>query len=191
MPEGTANPWAREALPGLRLRGETVMTRQRWLKSSFSCELKPSRHLANRIVFCNDCLSNRTLWVSASGTLDCSACGSQNWMHLSVPLANRASLVANFPRVSLPFGARAAVSTECSEGEFAKGPHLSTPQEIIAAANYFAGWVDSRGGAAVQSIHQRLRHLRMPIRGILIRTQQVLWTRLCCIRSWLAPAKQA
>ena len=167
------------------------MTRQRWLKSGFSCELKPSRHLANRIVFCNDCLSNRTLWVSSSGTLDCSVCGSQNWMHHSVPLANRTSLVAKSPPVSLTFQDRADVTADYSEREFAKGPHLSSLQEIVAAASYLVGWVNSCGCAAVQSIHRMSGQLRAPLRATLVRTHQILWTRLCCIRSWLAPAKQA
>jgi hypothetical protein len=68
------------------------MTRHRWFRSSLTCELRAVRHMENRIVFCNDCFANRTLRVSASGTLDCSDCGSQNWMHLAVPLANRGTL---------------------------------------------------------------------------------------------------
>ena len=168
------------------------MTRQRWLKSGFSCELKPSRHLANRIVFCNDCLSNRTLWVSSSGTLDCSVCGSQNWMHHSVPLANRrTSLVAKSPPVSLTFQDRADVTAEYSEREFAKGPHLFTLQEIVAAASHLVGWVNSCGCATVQSIHGCLDSFVLRFAPPLFGLHQILWTRLCCIRSWLAPAKQA
>jgi hypothetical protein len=72
------------------------MTRHRWFRSSLTCELRAVRHLENRIVFCNDCFASRTLRVSASGTLDCSDCGSQNWMHLAVPLANRGILGFNY-----------------------------------------------------------------------------------------------
>ena len=65
------------------------MTTTTLAQAGFSCELKPSRHLANRIVFCNDCRvkSNAlgvifwnfgllSLWIAE---LDASA----------VPLANR------------------------------------------------------------------------------------------------------
>ena len=173
------------------------MTRQRWLKSGFSCELKPSRHLANRIVFCNDCLSNRTLWVSASGTLDCSVCGSQNWMHHAVPLANRASVAAKAVspardvETSLACAALAAAPVRHPDGELGKERSRVTLKSIATAATYLTGWVDSCGRATVQSIHEIFGQLRVPLRCSLLRLQQVLWAWLCCIRSWLAPAKQA
>ncbi len=40
------------------------------------------RSLADRVVLCADCDTTRTLSVSVSGHLVCSACGSDNWMHL-------------------------------------------------------------------------------------------------------------
>ena len=40
------------------------------------------RSLADRVVLCADCDATRTLSVSTSGHLVCSACGSDNWMHL-------------------------------------------------------------------------------------------------------------
>jgi hypothetical protein len=174
------------------------MTRQRWLRSSFSCELKPSRHLENRIVFCNDCLSNRTLWVSASGTLDCSNCGSQNWMHMAVPLANRPRVVAKSGPAKkvenrLTVDARAVVAAPVKppEREFGKERHLLTLEQVTDAASHLAGWFDSGGHTAVHLIQQMLGKLRTPLHGALFRIHQALRTRLCCIRNWLAPAKQA
>ena len=40
------------------------------------------RSLENRIVLCADCDATRTLSVSIAGSLVCSTCGSDNWMHL-------------------------------------------------------------------------------------------------------------
>jgi cytoskeletal protein CcmA (bactofilin family) len=40
------------------------------------------RSLEDRIILCADCDAQRTLSVSTSGNLVCSACGSDNWMHL-------------------------------------------------------------------------------------------------------------
>ena len=42
------------------------------------------RSLEDRIILCADCDATRTLSVSISGNLVCSACGSENWMHLPV-----------------------------------------------------------------------------------------------------------
>ena len=40
------------------------------------------RSLEDRIILCADCDATRTLSTSNSGTLVCSTCGSDNWMHL-------------------------------------------------------------------------------------------------------------
>ncbi len=40
------------------------------------------RTLEDRVVLCADCDATRTLSVLISGNLVCSACGSDNWMHL-------------------------------------------------------------------------------------------------------------
>jgi cytoskeletal protein CcmA (bactofilin family) len=40
------------------------------------------RYLEDRVVLCADCDATRTLSVLISGNLVCSACGSDNWMHL-------------------------------------------------------------------------------------------------------------
>ena len=174
------------------------MTRQRWLRSSFSCELRPSRHLENRIVFCNDCLSNRTLWISASGTLDCSICGSQNWMHVAVPLANRPRVVAKSGPAQnvenrVTVAARAVVTTPVKppERELGKERHLITLEQMTGAASHLARWLDSCGRTAVQLIHQMLGQRCTPLYGTLFRIHQGLRLRLGCIRNWLAPAKQA
>jgi cytoskeletal protein CcmA (bactofilin family) len=42
------------------------------------------RSLKDRVILCADCDATRTLSVSVSGNLVCSACGSDNWMHLPV-----------------------------------------------------------------------------------------------------------
>jgi hypothetical protein len=47
------------------------------------------RSLENRLVFCADCDANRILGVSCSGSLICSDCGSENWMHIAIPLVAR------------------------------------------------------------------------------------------------------
>jgi ribosomal protein S27E len=178
------------------------MTRQRWFRSSLTCGLKPVRHLENRIVFCNDCLANRTLWVSASGTLDCSLCGSQNWMHLAVPLTNRATLspkhspdvaAAQRARPSLTPGARASsvAQTAQTDREFVKrGPNLLSMEEVTAVANHLIGWVDSRSRTTVQSIHETSGCLRIALHSTVLLGQQVFWNRFCCIRNWFSPAKQ-
>jgi len=57
------------------------MARTNWLKWRTGSEKKP-HYLQNRVVFCVDCESNRSL-VCESGTLMCSSCGSQNWMFLA------------------------------------------------------------------------------------------------------------
>ncbi len=66
------------------------MTRKFWLKLGKAPQLHVRRTLDNRIVFCANCESNRTLGVSSSGILSCSSCGSENWMYLSAPI------IANF-----------------------------------------------------------------------------------------------
>ena len=40
------------------------------------------RSMEDRVVLCVDCDNSRTLSLSASGSLVCSTCGSDNWMHL-------------------------------------------------------------------------------------------------------------
>jgi cytoskeletal protein CcmA (bactofilin family) len=40
------------------------------------------RFLEGRIILCADCDATRTLSLSTSGSLVCSTCGSDNWMHL-------------------------------------------------------------------------------------------------------------
>jgi hypothetical protein len=178
------------------------MTRQRWLRSSLTCELKAVRHLENRIVFCNDCLANRTLWVSASGTLDCSLCGSQNWMHLAVPLINRATLSPKHgaevvavkrtqPALTPGVQASSVAQTGQTDREFVKkGPNLPSLEEVTAAANHLIAWVDSCSRAAVQSIHETAGHLRIALHSTVLLGQQAFRNRFCCIRNWFSPAKQ-
>ena len=178
------------------------MTRQSWFRSSFTRELRPLRHLENRIVFCNDCLANRTLWVSASGTLDCSLCGSQNWMHLSVPIANRSRLGKSGSRVetvardskassALDVRATSVPRPTHPDRELVKnGLRLITLGETNAAASHFVWWLGSCGRAVVQSIHEMSGQLGTPLHDTLLRIQRVFRHRFCCIRDWLSPAKQ-
>jgi hypothetical protein len=176
------------------------MKRQRWLRSSYTCELRPIRHLGNRIVYCNDCVANRTLWVSASGTLDCSVCGSQNWMHLAVPLANRSRLDNSCPRVETPTAKAsrvlgvlpASVARAAYPGseDVERGLDFITLRDVTAAAGHCIARIGLCSRAAVQSIHEISGQLRTPLRGTLLRIQQVFRNRFCCIRNWLAPAKQ-
>jgi hypothetical protein len=60
------------------------MTRKNWLEWRAESKEKPGRYLEDRIVYCADCETRRSL-TSNSGALACSACGSEHWMHLSVP----------------------------------------------------------------------------------------------------------
>ena len=62
------------------------MTRNRWIKLEKARQLGVKRALENRIVFCANCDSNRTLSVTSSGNLVCSSCGSKNWMHVTTPI---------------------------------------------------------------------------------------------------------
>ena len=43
----------------------------------------PHRVLEDRIVFCVDCDTNRSLTTNGLGQLVCSACASEAWMYLS------------------------------------------------------------------------------------------------------------
>ena len=61
------------------------MTRKDWLRSGHVL-LRPKRFLENRLVYCADCDATRPLAVSSSGSLICSSCGSEQWMHISIPL---------------------------------------------------------------------------------------------------------
>ena len=45
----------------------------------------PRRVLEDRIVFCVDCDTNRSLTTNGLGQLVCSACASEAWMYLSAP----------------------------------------------------------------------------------------------------------
>jgi len=179
------------------------MTKQSWFRSSFTCELRPLRHLENRIVFCNDCLANRTLWVSASGTLDCSVCGSQNWMHLVVPLANRSRLgksespagaAARDSKTSAAVDLRPMIVAQATyvDRELVENGrlHFITRREAISAINHFVCWLNSCSRAAVHSIHEMSRQLGTPLHDALPRIQRVFRNRFCCIRDWLSPAKQ-
>ena len=47
-----------------------------------SSHLGARRALEDRIILCADCDATRTLSLSTSGSLVCSTCGSDNWMHL-------------------------------------------------------------------------------------------------------------
>src|SRR5690349_17786771 len=42
------------------------------------------RSLEDRVVLCADCDATRTLTLLISGSLVCSTCGSDNWMHLPI-----------------------------------------------------------------------------------------------------------
>jgi len=53
-----------------------------WLKRGKSPSLSTNRTLDNRTVICADCDANRILMVSTLGSLICSSCGSENWMHM-------------------------------------------------------------------------------------------------------------
>ena len=66
------------------------MKKQFWLQRDKAPQLHVRRGLNNRIIFCANCESNRTLGVSSAGNLSCSSCGSENWMYLSAPI------IANF-----------------------------------------------------------------------------------------------
>ena len=47
-----------------------------------SSHLGVRRALEDRIILCADCDATRKLSLSTSGSLVCSTCGSDNWMHL-------------------------------------------------------------------------------------------------------------
>lgn len=65
------------------------MDRKRWLNLGKVSRIRVKRGLEDRIVFCANCDSNRTLSVSSCGNLTCSSCGSENWMYLSAPIASK------------------------------------------------------------------------------------------------------
>jgi hypothetical protein len=58
------------------------MTRKNWLEWRAESKNKPAHYLENRIVYCADCETRRSL-ASDSGVLACSVCGSEHWSHLS------------------------------------------------------------------------------------------------------------
>jgi len=70
------------------------MRRTAWLRFDRSSkinlrDISRGRLLANRIVLCADCDTNRALVVSSSAHLICSSCGSENWMFVSAPMIAR------------------------------------------------------------------------------------------------------
>lgn len=58
------------------------MTRRNWLQWRAESKDKPAHYLENRIIYCADCETRRSL-TSDSGVLACSVCGSEHWMHLA------------------------------------------------------------------------------------------------------------
>jgi hypothetical protein len=60
------------------------MTRKNWLEWRAESKEKRPRYLEHRIVYCADCETRRSLGNN-SGVLACSVCGSEHWMHLSLP----------------------------------------------------------------------------------------------------------
>jgi hypothetical protein len=65
------------------------MTRKNWLEWRAESKVKPAHYLEDRIIYCADCETRRSL-ASNSGILACSICGSEYWTHLSpvnLPLA--------------------------------------------------------------------------------------------------------
>jgi ribosomal protein L37AE/L43A len=60
------------------------MTRKNWLAWRAGSKRKPAHYLEHRTVYCADCEERRSL-ASQSGVLACSACGSQQWVHVSPP----------------------------------------------------------------------------------------------------------
>jgi hypothetical protein len=65
------------------------MNKRQWWNRYKRSATRVSRSLENRIVLCADCDTNRLLTVTSLGTAVCSHCGSEHWMHVSVPLAAR------------------------------------------------------------------------------------------------------
>jgi len=70
------------------------MRRTAWLRFDWGSkinlrDISRGRLLANRIVLCADCDTNRALVVSSSAHLICSSCGSENWMFVSAPIVAR------------------------------------------------------------------------------------------------------
>jgi hypothetical protein len=56
-----------------------------------------------------------------------------------------------------------------AEKELANRRYLLTLEKVAYVARCFAGWADSCGRATVQSIHQILGQLRIPLRCALLR----------------------
>jgi len=59
------------------------LTRKNWLEWRAEPKEKRPRYLEDRLVYCADCETRRSL-ANNSGVLACSVCGSEHWTHLSV-----------------------------------------------------------------------------------------------------------
>jgi cytoskeletal protein CcmA (bactofilin family) len=113
------------------------------------------RSLKDRVILCADCDVTRTLSVSPSGNLVCSACGSDNWMHLPVTADVKESVfIKGELRVEEDLTIEGCVegSIELKEHNLWIGPHGKVSAKINAKSVIVAGEVvgDIHAGEIVE-----------------------------------------
>lgn len=100
------------------------------------------RALEDRIVLCADCDATRTLSLSTSGSLVCSTCGSDNWMHLPMTATVKESIFIQgvlTVEEDLTVEGRVEGKIELKDHNLWISPHGKVKAEIHAKSVIIAG----------------------------------------------------
>ena len=100
------------------------------------------KSMEERIIFCANCETHRTLSVSGSGVLICSTCGSENWMHLPVTANVKESVFVKGELTAvedLTIEGQVEGKIEVKEHNVWIGPHGKVNAEIHAKNVIIAG----------------------------------------------------
>jgi cytoskeletal protein CcmA (bactofilin family) len=100
------------------------------------------RALQDRIVLCADCDATRKLSLSTSGSLVCSTCGSDNWMHLPMTANVKKTIFINGElnvEEDLTVEGRVEGKIELKDHNLWISPHGNVKAEIHAKSVIIAG----------------------------------------------------
>jgi len=107
-----------------------------------SSHLGVRRALEDRIILCADCDATRTLSLSTSGSLVCSTCGSDNWMHLPMTANVKKSIFIQGELTveeDLTVEGRVEGKIELKDHNLWISPHGTVKAEIHAKSVIIAG----------------------------------------------------
>jgi cytoskeletal protein CcmA (bactofilin family) len=102
------------------------------------------RSLEDRIILCADCDATRRLSLSTSGSLVCSTCGSDNWMHLPMTANVKKSIFIQGELTveeDLTVEGRVEGKIELKDHNLWISPHGTVKAEIHAKSVIIAGEV--------------------------------------------------